>query len=109
MLCVSPVDESTVTHTQIEGHQCQMAPGKGLAAGVTGAGSTKVRRCTSHLFVSECEFVLSLLQRSVVHPLFDQAFWACNTLRGGRLVGPLRLRLLTKIIRRRGRLVPASQ
>lgn len=70
---------------------------------------TRVRYCTSHLFFSECEFVLSLLQRSVVHPLFHQAFWACGTLLGGTLVCPLRLSLLTKIIRCRSWLIPASR
>lgn len=76
-------------------------------AGVAQVG-TKVRRRSIHLLVSERELVLSLLQGSVVHPLFDQAFRAGATLLGGRLVGPLRLTLLTKIIGGRGRLIPAS-
>lgn len=65
-------------------------------------------RNTRYLFVSEGELCLSVLQRSVVHPLADQAVlgWArCFRL---VLIRPLWLRLLTKIIRSWGWLVSAD-
>lgn len=77
-------------------------PDKRLAEAVSGkpraAVGTKFR-CAIHLFVSEGELILSLLQRPVVQPLFNQARWPRGTLLRGSL---LQLALLAKIIGRRG-------
>lgn len=52
-----------------------------------------------YLFISKGELILPTLQRSVVHPLFDQ----------GLTTAGLPQALLTEIICRWGRLVPAPK
>lgn len=52
-----------------------------------------------YLFISEGELTLPTLQRSVVHPLFDQGLTTAGLLQA----------LLTEVVRRWGRLVPAPK